>query len=90
MISYVAEINRAPLDLAEGERELIRGLNLELGGLLLANIFVGEYGLVVCLSWLTRIVLLGGRALIVGLRIFIVLLIRRKVVVPEGAARIRR
>ena len=54
-LRVVAEINRAPLDLAEGERELIRGLNLELGSVFLAFILVGEYGILICFAWFTRL-----------------------------------
>lgn len=57
----MAETNRPPVDLAEGERELIRGFNIELGSFPFAFIFVGEYGMVLCFSWLTRVMFLGGR-----------------------------
>ena len=59
-LSVVAETNRAPLDLAEGERELIRGLNLELGRVFFALIFVGEYGIVICLAWFTSLLFWRG------------------------------
>jgi len=41
------EGNRAPFDLLEGERELIRGFNLELGALLFVFLFLREYGIVI-------------------------------------------
>ena len=55
-IRLVAETNRAPFDLAEGERELVRGLNIELSRAVLAYVLVGEYGFVIILSWLTAII----------------------------------
>lgn len=75
-IRYVAEISRAPLDFAEGERELVRGFNIEYRRFLLALIFVGEYGIVLCLSWFTRVILLGGRLFFVRLFALFRLIIR--------------
>lgn len=76
-LSYIAETNRAPFDLAEGERELIRGFNLEFAGLLFAYVLVGEYGIVICLSFLTAIIFLRRGVLLVGLFLLLRLMLRR-------------
>lgn len=54
-ISCIAECNRAPFDFAEGERELIRGFNLEYGRRSFVFIFLGEYGIILVLSFLSCI-----------------------------------
>lgn len=41
------ETNRAPFDLLEGERELIRGFNIELGRLPFVFLFLREYGMII-------------------------------------------
>jgi len=42
-VCVLAESNRAPVDFAEGESELIRGFNLETGGVVFTLLFLGEY-----------------------------------------------
>jgi NADH:ubiquinone oxidoreductase subunit H len=44
------ETNRAPFDLLEGERELIRGFNIEVGSLLFVYLFLTEYGIIILMS----------------------------------------
>jgi NADH:ubiquinone oxidoreductase subunit H len=53
IILALTDCNRAPIDLMEGERELIRGFNLELGRLVFVFIFLGEYGIIIIFSHLS-------------------------------------
>jgi len=66
--------NRAPFDLIEGERELIRGFNIEIRRLLFVILFLREYGVILVLA------LIGGRIqirrLLVLIFLFLVLLCR--------------
>jgi len=55
VISIIAECNRAPLDFAEGESELVRGFNVEYGRGSFALIFVAEYGIIIYFSLLTTL-----------------------------------
>jgi NADH-ubiquinone oxidoreductase chain 1 len=54
-ITCLMECNRAPFDFAEGERELIRGFNVEYSSLGFVFIFLGEYGIILLFSILTSI-----------------------------------
>jgi len=44
-LASATELGRTPFDLLEGERELVRGFNVELGESLFAVLFIGEYGI---------------------------------------------
>ena len=52
-IFCICECNRAPFDFAEGERELIRGFNVEYSSIGFIFIFLGEYGIIIRLSLIT-------------------------------------
>ena len=59
-ISAVAETNRAPFDIAEGESEIVAGFHVEYSGITFGLFFLAEYANMILLSTLTVLMFLGG------------------------------
>src|ERR1700742_890909 len=59
-ISGIAETNRAPFDLAEGETEIVAGFFVEYSAMTFALFFLGEYANMILVSAMTTLLFLGG------------------------------
>ncbi|WP_420224891.1 NADH-quinone oxidoreductase subunit NuoH [Pigmentiphaga litoralis] len=62
VISAVAETNRHPFDVVEGESEIVAGHMVEYSGMAFALFFLGEYANMILLSCLASVMFLGGWA----------------------------
>lgn len=62
-ISTLAETNRAPFDLTEGESELVSGFNVEYAGGPFALFFLAEYANILLINTLSAVLFLGSSLL---------------------------
>lgn len=77
IFAILAESQRAPFDFAEGERELVRGFNVEYSSVLFSVIFLTEYGVLLFFCWVFRGVFFGIFVLVFGVWLcFFVVVIR--------------
>nr|AHF21715.1 NADH dehydrogenase subunit 1 [Antricola marginatus] len=78
-VSCLAETNRSPFDLSEGESELVSGFNIEYGSYGFAVLFVSEYGNIIFMSMISGVLFFGSLgviSVIVVLLMYLFLLVR--------------
>jgi NADH-quinone oxidoreductase subunit H len=59
-IAGIAETNRAPFDLAEGESEIVAGFHVEYSGIGFAVFFLSEYASMILISTMMALLFMGG------------------------------
>jgi len=59
-VSCLAETNRSPFDLVEGESELVAGFFVEYSAMTFALFYLGEYANMILMSGMTSVLFLGG------------------------------
>nr|UKU07858.1 NADH dehydrogenase subunit 1 [Dermacentor variabilis]UXG58536.1 NADH dehydrogenase subunit 1 [Dermacentor variabilis]UXG58599.1 NADH dehydrogenase subunit 1 [Dermacentor variabilis] len=86
IFTVLAETNRVPFDLAEGESELVSGFNIEYGSWLFAIIFMSEYGSIMVISYFSAYLFLGQMQM---MEVFVILLMGVFVLIRSTYVRMR-
>nr|AAQ23449.1 NADH dehydrogenase subunit 1 [Asio otus] len=88
-ISTLAETNRAPFDLTEGESELVSGFNVEYAAGPFALFFLAEYANIMLMNTLTAILFLNPNTLSPPLELFPAILATKTLLLSSGFLWIR-
>nr|AEG67049.1 NADH dehydrogenase subunit 1 [Ceratosolen solmsi] len=74
-VSMLAELNRTPFDLSEGESELVSGFNTEYGASIFSLFFLAEYGMIMFMGFMFSLFFLGGKYFCWSFYVSVVLII---------------